>query len=62
MTAFRLALAGGTNEPPPPTEPKSAIIIRFPLERRRPVPDEATPAPEPPPRPAGQDDGAPALH
>ena len=32
----RLALAGGSDQPPPGQDEKSADVIRFPLERARP--------------------------
>jgi hypothetical protein len=42
-TAFRLALAGGSNEPPSSGELRSAEIIQFPRERRQRRDDEARP-------------------
>jgi hypothetical protein len=35
MNVARLALAGGSDDRPPTDEPRTAQIIRFPIERRR---------------------------
>jgi hypothetical protein len=36
MNVARLALAGGSDDRPPTDEPRTAQIIRFPIERRMP--------------------------
>lgn len=51
MNVARLALAGGSDDRPPTDEPRTAQIIRFPIERR--VPSPGGP-PDGPPYPAAE--------